>query len=199
MNASLIRLGFPPHPVDAYRYFVGDGTDSLARRVLPKGHLDEKTVSECLAGMKDEYSRRWSDSTKAYDGIAELLTGLEECGLAKAVLSNKSDEFTKITVNSLLCNWSFAIVRGVSDSVPKKPDPAGALQIAEDLKTDPSRIAYLGDTNTDMQTANSAGMYAVGALWGFRDSQELLANGAKVLAKRPEDVLDILFNGRKSN
>jgi phosphoglycolate phosphatase len=35
-----------------------------------------------------------------------------------------------------------------------------------------------------MLTANSAGMYAVGALWGFRTQQELLESGAKTIAKK---------------
>jgi len=198
MNAALKRLGFATHPVDSYRYFVGDGTECLARRVLPGDRLDEETVSKSLALMRDEYSRRWADTTTAYDGIGELLTGLEEMGLPKAVLSNKSDEFTKLTVKSLLADWSFEIVRGISDSVAPKPDPAGALQIAEELQIEPGRFLYLGDTNTDMQTADAAGMYAVGALWGFRDAQELAGSGAKALAQRPQDVLDIINNNRKS-
>ena len=48
---------------------------------------------------------------------------------------------------------------------------------------------YIGDTNTDMKTGNSAGMYTVGVLWGFRDKKELLDNHAQALAKRPEDLL----------
>ena len=47
----------------------------------------------------------------------------------------------------------------------------------------------LGDTNTDMQTAVAAGMFPVGALWGFRTADELLATGAAALAETPADVL----------
>ena len=43
-----------------------------------------------------------------------------------------------------------------------------------------------------MQTAVAAGMYAVGALWGFRTSGELLANGAKILIEKPMDLMPIL-------
>ena len=45
-----------------------------------------------------------------------------------------------------------------------------------------------------MQTANAAGMYATGALWGFRSTEELKANGAKVLAQTPQDVVKLLGN-----
>jgi phosphoglycolate phosphatase len=40
-----------------------------------------------------------------------------------------------------------------------------------------------------MMTARNAGMYAVGALWGFRTAEEILAGGAQVLVKSPADIL----------
>lgn len=194
MNSALIRFGFSPYPTDSYRYFVGDGTEYLIRRVLPNNHLDEQTISKCLTAMREEYSRHWADNTKPYPGIPELLWALEKRNIPKAVLSNKPDDFTQITVEKLLPHWSFRIVRGAEPSVPKKPHPAGALEIAKKLAIPPREFLYVGDTNTDMQTACSAGMYAVGVLWGFRDAEELLANGAKRLVEKPEDILALLDN-----
>jgi len=81
-------------------------------------------------------------------------------------------------------------------SVPIKPNPAGALQIAEELDILPERFVYLGDTDTDMQTAVAAGMFPAGALWGFRTAEELTENGAKVLLKTPKEVTQ-LFNRTK--
>ncbi len=62
----------------------------------------------------------------------------------------------------------------------------------------PAQVLYLGDTNTDMQTAVAAGMFPVGALWGFRTAEELLASGAKALLERPLQLLDILGEGPQS-
>lgn len=41
------------------------------------------------------------------------------------------------------------------------------LDTLEDL-ADSVNLILLGDTGTDMKTANAAGMYPVGVLWGFR-------------------------------
>lgn len=194
MNAVLAQLGFTTHPIEDYRYFVGDGMDCLIRRILPKDRIDKQTIDKCLKAAKDEYGKRWAENTKPYTGIPELLQVLENRSFPKAVLSNKPDDFTKLTVEKLLPKWSFQIVRGVGPSTPKKPDPTAALQIADELQIHPHRFIYLGDTNTDMLTANSAGMYAVGALWGFRTEQELLASGAKALVEKPQDVLKLLDN-----
>ena len=65
-------------------------------------------------------------------------------------------------------------------------------EIARRLGLAPSEILYLGDTNTDMQTAVAAGMYPVGALWGFRTADELTASGAKALIEKPLHLLTVL-------
>ena len=39
-----------------------------------------------------------------------------------------------------------------------------------------------------MQTANAAGMYAAGVLWGFRGADELLENGAKILIETTDQL-----------
>ena len=43
-----------------------------------------------------------------------------------------------------------------------------------------------------MLTANAAGMYALGALWGFRGAEELISSGAKELMHTPLEVLRLL-------
>ena len=42
-----------------------------------------------------------------------------------------------------------------------------------------------------MQTEKAAGMYTVGFLWGYREKEELLKNGADYLVDSPEDILDL--------
>jgi phosphoglycolate phosphatase-like HAD superfamily hydrolase len=43
-----------------------------------------------------------------------------------------------------------------------------------------------------MQTAVAANMYPVGALSGFRTTEELLEGGAKALIEAPADLLPLL-------
>ena len=191
-NKVLARFGFPQHELEAYKYFVGDGMEALAVRILPGNHRDETTVAKVVACVDSEYSQHWSDTTHPYDGIPELLQALTARGLRMAVLSNKPDYTAKLTVSRLLPLWRFELVLGVRPSVPRKPDPAAALEITEHLNIFPSEFLYLGDTGTDMQTAEAAGMCAIGVLWGFRSADELLMSGAKALISNPMDLLEIL-------
>ena len=190
-NAVLRRRGFPEHPRDAYKYFVGDGMEVLVRRAVPQRIDDPQVLAACAALMREEYARRWADKSRPYDGIATLLDGLTARGVRMAVLSNKPQEFTRLSVARMLAAWRFEEVLGASPELPRKPDPTGALRIAARLRLAAEEVAYLGDTNTDMQTAVTAGMYPVGALWGFRTAEELTACGARLLLERPEAMLEL--------
>lgn len=193
MNSVLRRSGFPEHELYAYKYFVGDGMLNLVRRAVPENaRTDESLVAACLASMKEEYGRRWKEKTRPYPGVPEMLDALGQKGVKMVVLSNKPHEFTQLTVTTLLPRWKFDAVFGERPSVPRKPDPAGALEIAAAIDVRPAEFLYLGDTSTDMITANAAGMYPVGALWGFRTAEELTASGAKTLIREPSGLLHLL-------
>ncbi len=64
-------------------------------------------------------------------------------------------------------------------------------KLASRMGLAPDEFLYLGDTNTDMRTALGAGMFAVGALWGFRDEAELREAGAKELVRSPGEVIPL--------
>ncbi len=191
-NHVLGQFGFPTHPVDAYKYFIGDGVGALVRQMLPEDRRDRQTMAEVADAYRQEYGQRWNAKTRPYDGIGAMLDGLTSRGVKIAVLSNKPDVFTQRCVAELLKSWRFDPVIGHHDGIPRKPDPAGAFQIAESWKLSPTEIAYVGDTGTDMQTAVAAGMFAVGVLWGFRPEEELKANGAEAVVARPQELLDLI-------
>ncbi len=191
-NTVLGRFGCPQHEVEAYRYFVGDGMEALAARILPSDHRDTATVAKAVSCIDSEYSQHWADTTRPYDGIPELLQALTVRGIKMAVLSNKPDGSTKLMVSKLLSLWRFELVLGARPSVPRKPDPAAALEIVKRLNISPGKFLYLGDTGIDMKTAKAAGMCPIGVLWGFRTADELLDSGAKSLISNPMDLLKIL-------
>jgi len=192
MNQALSRFGFKGHDREAYKYFIGDGIETLAKRALPLESRNPEMVAQCVAAMREEYALRWDKKTRPYPGIPELLDALSQKGWPISILSNKPDDSTRMVVAKLLPRWSFQIVLGARPSVPKKPDPAAALEIAGLLHLTPDQFVYLGDTGTDMKTAVEAGMFPVGALWGFRTAQELMAHGAGVLIQKPLDLLQYL-------
>jgi len=195
MNIVLESHGFPTHDTETFKYFIGNGMRNLVTRSLPPEERSQSLIDSCLSQMQEEYSKRWAIKSRPYDGIPELLDILKANNIKIAVLSNKLHEFTTVMVDRFFSKWNFDIVFGERATVPKKPDPTGALEISSILGIPPEEILYLGDSGTDMETANAANMYAVGVLWGFRKSDELLAAGAKILIHQPLDLLNFLDIG----
>jgi phosphoglycolate phosphatase len=128
----------------------------------------------------------------------ELLDELTARQVKMAILSNKPDDFTKRCVREFLPDKRFEMVLGQREGIPMKPDPAGAVEIAETLGIASSQFLYLGDSGLDMQTATRAGMFPVGAVWGFRSAEELRIHGAQVVIEQPRDLLYLLDNPSSS-
>jgi len=192
MNIVLESAGFPPHPVEAYKYFIGDGMDILVERALPEKKRSPDVLQKCLAAMQKAYSRQWTAKTRPYPGIANLLNRCEAIGLKMGILSNKPDDATQATVDHFLLPEIFAAIHGARPNIPKKPHPLGAELMAGQMGVEPAACIFLGDMPVDMQTAQAAGMYPVGALWGMRTAGELNAGGAKMLAVTPSALADWL-------
>lgn len=193
-NGMLMECGYPSHPVDAYKYFVGDGLRVLVDRITPEG-LSKDDLDHCCNLFNDIYSRCWHNKTTQYEGIHEMLSKLQKNGMQLAVLSNKPHHFTTVCVDRFFPEHRFDVVFGQREGVNKKPDPAGALEIAELMNVRPAECIYVGDTAVDMQTGKAAGMFTVGVLWGFRDITELQENNADILVKRPMEIVEhVIFS-----
>lgn len=192
-NRSLAELHFPTHPTADYRTLVGDGVYVLFRRALPQELAgDEQLVHRCVAAFHHHYDQLWSATSRPYEGIDTMLQTLIDRHLSLAVLSNKPHEFTVSCVRHFFPHVPFARVLGHRDGAPRKPDPAGVEEILQRVSARPESCLYVGDTNTDMQTARNSRCIAVGATWGFRSAEELQASGAAHLIDRPEQLLMLL-------
>ena len=138
------------------------------------------------------YEQHALDTSRPYPGIPELLHTLSAQGLKLCIFSNKPHADTCHVVAHFFPEISFTEVRGQVEGTPVKPDPAGALAIANSLRLAPSAFLYLGDTATDMRCAVRAGMHPAGVLWGFREADELWAAGAEQVIAQPEEALQLI-------
>ncbi len=193
-NATLAQYGFPGHSAAAYRYFVGDGLMTLMERIVPAGNRSPLEIAACMDTFLQIYGKSWDLQSRPYPGIMEMLQQLQAAGLKLGVLSNKPHSFTQLCVNRFFPEDTFDFVFGHREIVPKKPDPAGALEIAALMEIPPAHILYVGDTATDMQTGNKAGMFTIGVLWGFRERLELAENKAGKIISHPSEIVDHAIN-----
>ena len=192
VNRMLNEEGLPTHTVDAYRFFIGDGWRMLVSRALPEDQRSDERIEFCSARSREIYHENWNRKTRAYAGIADLMEGLQEKGIPRAVLSNKPHDFALRYAEAYLGRWKFEAILGYSDRFPPKPDPTAALEIAARIGVAPANFLFVGDSAVDMQTAHAAGMHAVGAAWGFRGAEELKSSGCHTLVHHPLEIFPLL-------
>lgn len=192
-NHALAHQGLPTHATGEYRRLVGYGVAKLIEGALPADCRTPQTIDRTRTLMERHYDVHCLDRTLPYDGIEKLLSELGD--LKRAVVSNKPDPFAKRIVFALFGN-GFDVVMGQRDGVPSKPDPTGPLEACSIMGVQPAECLYLGDSGVDMVTARAAGMFAAGALWGFRSRRELVENGAEALVAAPQGLLDVLRTNR---
>lgn len=191
VNRAIAKKGFQTHPVDAFKYFVGDGIPKMIERALPENRRDSNTVNEIKKDFLEYYSLHYADNTYAYKGMPELVTTLKEQGFIVAVVTNKQQDMADEVVKSLYGD-AFDLIFGKRDGIPAKPDPTAALMAMEQLGVTPKECIFIGDSGMDVATAVNSGAVPVGELWGFRQKDELLKNGAKYIINKPEELLDII-------
>ena len=190
-NYALNKFGFKPYETEKYKYFVGDGMPKLIERVLPENERNKERITEVLSAFLGFYKEHFTDKTKAYSGIYQLLVELKKMGLKMAVISNKAHNMTLEVVNKLFPD-TFDLVYGKKDGYPTKPDPKLTLALMNELGVKPQECVLIGDSGMDAKAAVNADCIGIGVLWGFRTKEELLSNGARYIASKPSEIIDII-------
>ena len=190
-NEIMQKYGLKARPTDNFRYYSGEGADMLMQRAL-KDAGDKELIhyEEGRRLYREMFAADPMYKVVPYEGMQETLKELKKRGIRLAVCSNKPHP-AAVKVIAQLYGDDFDMVLGQSDAIRRKPAPDGPLMIAGKFGVRPEECMYVGDTSTDMKTGKAAGMFTVGALWGFRDREELNANGADLVAEHPTDLVKI--------
>lgn len=189
-NYALSLYGFPTHKTDKYKYFVGNGIPKLIERALPD-NTDNETKEKVFKSFMEYYKVHFVDKTVIYDGISKLLNELRSSGIKLAVVSNKAQVMASVIEQKLFFG-EFELFYGKREGYPTKPDATLTNEVIKSLGVKPSECVFIGDSGMDALTAVNADCIGIGVLWGFREKEELLENGAHYIADTPEDILKII-------
>ena len=192
-NLTLKKYNLGPIDEDTYKILVGDGYKKLSERALIHcGDNNLENYEDALVTYMEYFKINCMHEVKAYDGIHDMLDFLKKNDIKIAVLSNKPHAQTVENVDSIFGNGYFDNISGEKPNVKRKPDPEGAIIIANKLDVSPCECLYIGDSNTDMKTGIRAGMDVVGVTWGFRDRKELESFNPKYVIDHPSEIIDIV-------
>ena len=187
LNLALSEHGRPTHSETAVRHFIGNGARELVTKALGPG-ATETEVDALEASFKVHYAANWLGGTEVFPGVMEMLKRQAAAGHRLGVLSNKPHDFTVEIVARLFPEIAFDAVLGQRPEVPRKPDPAGALEIAAAFGLSPAACVMIGDSTMDLETGARAGMYTVAVTWGYHDAGALLGARPDVVADSLDDL-----------
>ena len=189
-NYALAQHALPLRTTEEVRWFVGNGIRKLIERAVPQG-TPQAEQEAVYATFNEYYKLHCNDKTQAYDGVMELLDALRKAGVKTAIVSNKADYgVQELTKQYFSCKLDAAC--GERRGIAKKPAPDMLFAVMQRLDADKETTIYVGDSDTDLETARNAGVDCIGACWGFRGREFLLAHGAKLLAETPLEVVELL-------
>lgn len=189
-NYALRIWGLPERTIDEVRQFVGNGVRMLMKRAVSGGE-DNPKFEEIFSTFKAYYVEHCQDNTGLYPGIAETLRELKVHGVRMAVVSNK----LQAGVTELFDVWFKEYMEvGIGERPEVKRKPAPDMVNTALAEMDVSRVdaVYIGDSEVDIQTAHNSGLPCISVLWGFREKEFLMAQGATQFVTNPMEIVDIV-------
>lgn len=188
VNYALRQCHMPERTLDEVRRFVGNGVRLLMIRAVPGGE-DNPRFQEAFDIFRSHYLEHSLDTTAPYPGIIDMLERLKAGGKRLAVVSNKFDTATKELIHHFFGNLiEVTIGENEAAGVRKKPAPDTVNEALHQLGVGKEDAVYVGDSDVDLQTARNSGLPCISVLWGFRDREFLLENGATTFVQSPDNI-----------
>ena len=188
-NFALSHFSLPPHTIDTYKSFIGNGVPTLLKRA--SGYeIGTTNHGKMLKIFRDYYSVHCCDKSLPYGEIHEVLSELKKRNIKTAVVTNKLHEMAVRMIENFFPDM-FDMVVGSGD-LPPKPDTTMVKYIIKQLCLTPESCLLVGDSGVDMTVAKNCDFTAVGVLWGYRQKGELLEKGADFLIENPQKIMNFI-------
>jgi phosphoglycolate phosphatase len=195
MEYAFDEAGMAPPPRHATRRIVGLSLVEAMRQLLPDAedalHRDmaERYKQAFFTlrgnGLVDE---------PLYDGMAALLSDLDESGWLLAVATGKSDRGLDRCLDHHGIKGLFVSLQ-TADRHPSKPHPSMIHQALADSGADAKQAVMIGDTVYDIHMGVAAGCRTIGVGWGYHPLHELREAGADVVVETMAELKAALENG----
>lgn len=189
LNCSLKKFGLPELSLKKTMEYVGNG----ARRLIERAVGENRGLTESVyKDFAESYAACDNSLTKLYPNEAETLEHFIGRRIKLAIVTNKPQKAAAGVYTQYLARFGFCKLYGQTDVFPLKPDPASTLSIIDEFGFKKQECLFVGDGETDVETALAAGISCISALWGFRTEKQLRAAGAELFAHSFKELEDIV-------
>lgn len=169
-NKVLKEYDFPTLTREEYIPCLGGNIDEIISKVLGKNSTPQN-VETIKKVYLDYYNSSKKEKTVPFSQSSELLKTLQANGMLLAINSNRLTYSLNEFVEKYFSDIDFISIEGHNVGCPSKPDPFGVNNIMDKANVCLDEAVYIGDSITDIKTAQNAAIDCIIVKWGYGDEE----------------------------
>ena len=175
VNYMLEHYSEPPVTLKEIRDWVGYGGRELIRRTMlaKKIEFDDAKLDTMLELFLSHYTENIDDDSKLYDNVKETLVFLKDNNITLSVCTNKDEKLSNTLLEKLDVLHLFDYLVGAHTFEKRKPHPMPILKTLEHLNMSKDEAVMIGDSITDLKSAQGAGIPIVLVDYGYTDNKDI--------------------------
>ena len=190
-NRTLLYMGHEEMDIEAIKEAIGWGVKTLLGRLMP-GEVPER-ISHAREKFLEYYWEHLVVKTFPYPGVTETLEYFKGLNKKMAIVTNKPIKFTERILDELALREFFVMVLGGDSLANRKPHPEPVEKVISTFGIAHEHTVFVGDSKIDYEAGKSAGVFTIGAEYGFRGKEELEAAGFDMIIRNFSELKDILI------
>ena len=164
-NHVMKKFGYKTKTTDEIRAIVGKGARTLIGRSIwgqAKKEFskieDQNVKDEMVKEFIDYYGKNIINESKLVNGVEEFLKWCSSKKISMGVCTNKQEHLSVDLLTKLKIYDYFEYVAGSDTFDYCKPDPRHLTNVIEIMQGDIKKSIMIGDSETDAESAKSAGI-----------------------------------------
>jgi phosphoglycolate phosphatase len=190
MRHAFERLGAACPSDDVLASFIGPSLRGTFATLL--GTTDRGLVERALVLYREQYGDTGLFENDVYDGVPEMLEHARRTASASFVATLKPTLYADRIVHRLGLDRYFAGVYGPEMDGRNDDKVVLLAHLLATERIDAGQAVMIGDRAGDMAAARANGVRAIGTLWGYGSSAELIEAGADLLCGSPRELASCL-------
>ena len=180
---------FPKLTRKEYFEVLGGNIDEMVSLILR-----ENNTSENIELIKNTYEKLYDESKKEntlpFPKMHDLLNVLQEKDLLLAINSNRKTDSIKYYVDKFFMDVDFVSIEGHNPNHPSKPHPYAVEMMRKKFDVTKDECIYIGDSKTDINTANNAEIDCLIVKWGYGTQEDYNEDNVLGVIGNPDEILN---------
>ncbi|MDR1529958.1 MAG: HAD-IA family hydrolase [Burkholderiales bacterium] len=186
------QRNLPPLPIEELRHFSSGGAAALLKAGLNIAP-DDPEFEDARQSFLDHYTAHFTENTKFFPGISDLLKRIEGKGMTWGIVTNRLTKLTTPLLEHLKISTRAAVVVCGDTTDYPKPSPLPIWHAMKHLHAKAKQCVYIGDDYRDVIAAHKAGIRSVSVRWGYRAKNDFVDRwNSDYCIKQPHEIWAVL-------